>query len=161
LVAGAVHDGQPDARWHADGAGRQRRRHLRLHEPPRGRHRDRDDRVQDELHARGPGGGGDRELAPAAPRTDVDRGRDRIAPRGRQAGGQGHADSGVPLPAVVTGRPGSAYREWAAPASLRASLACLWTRTAPDESPGPTLILPDGCVDLVWWRGQGAFVAGP
>ena len=53
------------------------------------------------------------------------------------------------------------YEEWPAPAALRASVACLWTRSAPDDPAGPTLILPDGCVDLIWKRGQGAFVAGP
>jgi len=61
----------------------------------------------------------------------------------------------------VTEAPGSRYREWAAPASLRAAVACLWTRSAPDDPAGTTLILPDGCVDLIWRRGQGAFVAGP
>jgi AraC-like DNA-binding protein len=53
------------------------------------------------------------------------------------------------------------YEEWPAPAALRASVACLWTRSAPADPAGPTLILPDGCVDLIWKRGQGAFVAGP
>jgi AraC-like DNA-binding protein len=59
----------------------------------------------------------------------------------------------------VTSRAG--YREWPAPASLRPSVACLWTRRSPANPAGPTLVLPDGCVDLIWKRGHGAFVAGP
>jgi AraC-like DNA-binding protein len=44
------------------------------------------------------------------------------------------------------------YREFAAP-----PLACLWVRTGRDA----TQILPDGCSDLIWQAGRGAFVAGP
>jgi AraC-like DNA-binding protein len=44
---------------------------------------------------------------------------------------------------------------------LQASVACLWSRSAPEDPRSPTLILPDGCVDLIWKRGEGAFVAGP
>ena len=63
------------------------------------------------------------------------------------------------------------YREWAPPAALRPVLACLWTRVVPGRVPGPgpgltsalgsELVLPDGCTDLIWERGGGAFVAGP
>ena len=69
------------------------------------------------------------------------------------------------------------YREWAPPAALRDALACLWTRVVPAAVPGPAavpvpgpgftaaphseLVLPDGCTDLIWERGSGAFVAGP
>jgi AraC-like DNA-binding protein len=64
------------------------------------------------------------------------------------------------------------YREWAPPAALRDVLACLWTRVVPGGTgpggtgpggPGPraSLVLPDGCTDLIWERGSGAFVAGP
>src|SRR6202012_2932942 len=49
------------------------------------------------------------------------------------------------------------YREWAAPPTLRPLLACLWSsRDRPS-----TLVLPDGCTDLIWQHGRGAFVAGP
>ncbi len=66
-------------------------------------------------------------------------------------------------------RPGAAggrdwapgYREWAPPAALRDVLACLWTQVTPGQVSGPTLVLPDGCADLIWERGRGAFVAGP
>jgi AraC-like DNA-binding protein len=44
------------------------------------------------------------------------------------------------------------YRELAAP-----PLACLWLRSGRDD----THVLPDGCSDLIWQAGRGAFVAGP
>ncbi|HEV2377280.1 MAG TPA: helix-turn-helix transcriptional regulator [Streptosporangiaceae bacterium] len=54
------------------------------------------------------------------------------------------------------------YREWPAPAGTRGALACLWVRVVP---PGPhgvfSDVLPDGCTDLIWQQGLGAFVAGP
>jgi AraC-like DNA-binding protein len=54
-------------------------------------------------------------------------------------------------------RPG--YREWAPPRALRPAVSCLWTSVvATDE---PTIVLPDGCIDLIWRRGEGAFIAGP
>ncbi len=58
------------------------------------------------------------------------------------------------------------YREWAPPPALRQVLACVWSSRAPDQPPAPgsgqdTLILPDGCSDLIWRQGHGAFVAGP
>lgn len=67
------------------------------------------------------------------------------------------------------------YREWAPPAALQDVLACLWTRVVPGTDPGTGsggtgpggtgprtgLVLPDGCTDLIWERGSGAFVAGP
>ncbi|TWD82182.1 AraC family transcriptional regulator [Kribbella amoyensis] len=48
---------------------------------------------------------------------------------------------------------GVPYREW--PAVLPG--AVVWTRTT-DGSPG--LVLPDGCMDLIWAEGE-LFVAGP
>ncbi len=54
------------------------------------------------------------------------------------------------------------YREWAPPAALRHALACLWVQVVPGNGPPRTgLVLPDGCSDLIWERGRGAFVAGP
>ncbi|HEY1671881.1 MAG TPA: helix-turn-helix domain-containing protein [Streptosporangiaceae bacterium] len=57
------------------------------------------------------------------------------------------------------------YREWAPPPALRPVLACLWSSRIPAElsSPGQpdTLVLPDGCADIIWQHGRGAFVAGP
>jgi AraC-like DNA-binding protein len=49
------------------------------------------------------------------------------------------------------------YREWAPPPALRPLLACLWSSR---DQPA-TLVLPDGCSDLIWRPGHGAFVAGP
>jgi AraC-like DNA-binding protein len=51
------------------------------------------------------------------------------------------------------------YREWAPPAALRGAVACLWSRVVDDEPAGA--VLPDGCADVIWQRGVGAFVAGP
>jgi len=51
------------------------------------------------------------------------------------------------------------YQEWAAPVALRDSVVCLWAGRAVRDS--ETLVLPDGCCDLIWERGKGAFVAGP
>ena len=53
------------------------------------------------------------------------------------------------------------YREWAPPAALRHVLACLWTQVTPDQAARTSVVLPDGCADLIWERGRGAFVAGP
>lgn len=47
------------------------------------------------------------------------------------------------------------YRELAPPDDLAESVACVWTSVS---SGG--VILPDGCVDLVW-RGDGLVIAGP
>ncbi|AEV84992.1 Urease operon transcriptional activator [Actinoplanes sp. SE50] len=54
------------------------------------------------------------------------------------------------------------YIEWAPPPSLRGVVACLWRSTLPERpSRVPMPILPDGCVDLIWQSGHGAFLAGP
>ncbi|KUL28860.1 helix-turn-helix domain-containing protein [Actinoplanes awajinensis] len=52
------------------------------------------------------------------------------------------------------------YIEWAPPAPLREVAVCLWRRTVGADS-SPALILPDGCVDLIWQSGTGAYLAGP
>jgi AraC-like DNA-binding protein len=52
------------------------------------------------------------------------------------------------------------YTEWPAPAVLRDGVACLWAQVAGAEDRAG-LVLPDGCTDLIWTQGQGAFVAGP
>jgi AraC-like DNA-binding protein len=54
-------------------------------------------------------------------------------------------------------RPG--YREWAPPPALRQAVSCLWTSVSAGGE--PTIVLPDGCADLIWRRGAGAFIAGP
>ena len=73
---------------------RRGRRLLRVPQPPRGLDRNRDDRVEDELLPRGARRPRRRDLAPAPPRPDDDRRRDRPARRGRQARRPRHADAG-------------------------------------------------------------------
>jgi AraC-like DNA-binding protein len=52
------------------------------------------------------------------------------------------------------------YREFAPSPPLHALLNCRWERDLPGEDPADsTLILPDGCVDLVWRAGK-LIVAG-
>ena len=53
------------------------------------------------------------------------------------------------------------YTEWPAPAVLRDAVACLWAQVTPESGSRVGLVLPDGCTDLVWEQGHGAFVAGP
>lgn len=53
------------------------------------------------------------------------------------------------------------YAEWPAPAALRDAVACLWSRAVTDGTSRTALVLPDGCTDLIWEQGRGAFVAGP
>jgi AraC-like DNA-binding protein len=38
-------------------------------------------------------------------------------------------------------------------------VSCLWTSVV--ATGDPTIVLPDGCIDLIWQRGEGAFIAGP
>ena len=52
------------------------------------------------------------------------------------------------------------YREFAPSPPLHALIACRWLREPPqDDGSDSTLILPDGCVDLIW-RDGGLLVAG-
>ncbi|MFI1994760.1 helix-turn-helix domain-containing protein [Actinoplanes sp. NPDC020271] len=54
------------------------------------------------------------------------------------------------------------YVESAPPDGLRDAVACLWRSTVTGERTGDAMpILPDGCVDLIWQSGRGAFLAGP
>jgi AraC-like DNA-binding protein len=53
------------------------------------------------------------------------------------------------------------YAEWQAPARLGGAVACLWTSVVPDGADRETLVLPDGCSDLIWEQGVGCIVAGP
>ncbi len=53
------------------------------------------------------------------------------------------------------------YTEWPAPAALRGAVACLWAQVTTEDADRAGLVLPDGCTDLVWEQGRGAFVAGP
>ena len=53
------------------------------------------------------------------------------------------------------------YREAAPPAALAGAVACLWVGVTPADGAPPTRVLPDACVDLIWQRGSGVFLAGP
>jgi len=54
------------------------------------------------------------------------------------------------------------YREWLPPADLRDSVACYWVSvTPPHHGPAVASVMPDGCTDLIWQSGHGAFIAGP
>ena len=53
------------------------------------------------------------------------------------------------------------YTEWPAPAALRDAVACLWAQVTTQGADRVDLVLPDGCTDLIWEQGRGAFVAGP
>jgi AraC-like DNA-binding protein len=54
------------------------------------------------------------------------------------------------------------YREFAPPSRFSGALHCLWVSVVPGTGqPAPELVLPDGCTDLIWRSGSGAFVAGP
>ena len=53
------------------------------------------------------------------------------------------------------------YREERPPAGLLPGVACLWARVAGPGAAATAAVLPDACVDLIWERGRGVFVAGP
>jgi AraC-like DNA-binding protein len=53
------------------------------------------------------------------------------------------------------------YTEWPAPPSLRGAVRCLWASISPEGVRGDSLILPDGCSDLIWEQDIGMYVAGP
>jgi AraC-like DNA-binding protein len=41
-------------------------------------------------------------------------------------------------------------------------VACYWVSvTPPHHGPAVASVMPDGCTDLIWQRGRGAFIAGP
>lgn len=52
-----------------------------------------------------------------------------------------------------------AYREFRAPERLREVVACTWTHEA--AWPDTAHIVPDGCVDLVWFADGGLILDGP
>jgi len=53
------------------------------------------------------------------------------------------------------------YREFAPPAALAGAVSCVWVGVTPADGAPPTRVLPDACVDLIWQRGTGVFLAGP
>ena len=65
----------------------------------------------------------------------------------------------VPDSVLMDWTPG--YRELLPPQWLRDTLSCLWVGITPPDRAGRTLVLPDGCADLIWSQGEAAFLAGP
>src|SRR5215469_15830875 len=54
------------------------------------------------------------------------------------------------------------YREWLPDRRFRDAIACLWIAVTPaDAPPSVAAVMPDGCTDLIWQYGRGAFMAGP
>jgi AraC-like DNA-binding protein len=53
------------------------------------------------------------------------------------------------------------YRELPPPAWLRSALSCFWVGVTSPARCERTLVLPDACTDLIWSRGEAAFLAGP
>jgi AraC-like DNA-binding protein len=60
---------------------------------------------------------------------------------------------------ILAGRAGT-YHEAHAIGPLRDHFQCVWTNAIHRDHIGPIAVVPDGCVDLVWW-GDGIVVAGP
>jgi AraC-like DNA-binding protein len=52
----------------------------------------------------------------------------------------------------------ASYREYASPAGLSDVVACLWENDVVRDR--PQLVIPDGCVDLVWFGVEGLKVVG-
>lgn len=68
--------------------------------------------------------------------------------------------SDIPVPAVLLGQSASVYAERPTFAPLRRHFACTWFHRVPQDRPHSTLVVPDGCVDLLWARGS-LRIAGP
>lgn len=66
----------------------------------------------------------------------------------------------MPRDTTPTPSAGPAYREAMPIAPLRDGLVCAWTYRAPAEPVPEVLVIPDGCVDLIW-KDDELFVAGP
>src|SRR6202022_2825894 len=55
------------------------------------------------------------------------------------------------------------YRELPAERTLAADVACVWydNRVRSPTQPRTQLVMPDGCIDIVWMRGEQPIIAGP
>jgi AraC-like DNA-binding protein len=68
----------------------------------------------------------------------------------------------LPGPGLASTLWAPGYREWLPDHGVRNAIACLWVATtAADAPPSVAAVMPDGCTDLIWQHGKGAFVAGP
>ena len=61
--------------------------------------------------------------------------------------------------AMLAGRAGR-YREWAPAVELAAHFRCAWSHEVAPDHVGPMVVVPDGCIDIVWLGGR-LHVAGP
>ena len=52
----------------------------------------------------------------------------------------------------------ASYREYASPTGLEDVVGCLWENDRVRTK--PQLVVPDGCVDLVWFGSEGLKVVG-
>lgn len=63
---------------------------------------------------------------------------------------------------ATNGGSASDYREFAPPPSLANYLLCTWQQsTSAKTVPHHHLVLPDGCIDIVWVHDRPPFIAGP
>jgi len=71
-------------------------------------------------------------------------------------------DATVGTGCEVTSVPAEAllYREVPPPVNLATHTACLWTQTVRTDEPHVHRVLPDGCIDIIWYAGS-LHVAGP
>ncbi|MEU9400021.1 helix-turn-helix transcriptional regulator [Streptomyces sp. NPDC048242] len=54
----------------------------------------------------------------------------------------------------------SRYAQWRPTAPLRRWVDCVWVRENAERPAHRQLVVPDGCVDLIWWEGR-AEIVGP
>lgn len=48
----------------------------------------------------------------------------------------------------------SPYREQPPPPALQRYFQCLWSSAVPEDYAGGFLVVPDGCVDIIWKSGR-------
>jgi hypothetical protein len=55
------------------------------------------------------------------------------------------------------------YRELPAERALADEVACVWydNRVRSPQAHRAQLVMPDGCIDIVWMRGREPMIAGP
>jgi AraC-like DNA-binding protein len=67
---------------------------------------------------------------------------------------------GVPLMNRPLSQFAGRYREWEPPPALRDHLVCVWENDLRQSTADDFLVVPDGCVDILWNAGR-LYVAGP
>jgi len=64
------------------------------------------------------------------------------------------------LDTPILGQAFGAYRERGPMPALQRHFTCVWFHAVPQDGPGQSAIVPDGCADLLWYDGS-LRVAGP